>query len=51
VEYKPGSNNTVVDALSRCNEGDDGQLAAVSALVFAVFDELRAETEEVATQG
>jgi hypothetical protein len=47
VEYKPGSSNTVADALSRHNAGEDAQLAAVSAPLFTVFDDLRVETEEV----
>jgi hypothetical protein len=44
VQYKPGTSNTVVDALSRRDAGEEGQSTMVSALVFAVFDELRAET-------
>jgi hypothetical protein len=47
VEYKPGSSNTVADALSRRDAGEDAQLAAVSAPLFTVFDDLRVETEEV----
>jgi hypothetical protein len=49
VEYKPGSSNTVADALSKRDKGEDAQLAAVSAPVFTVLDDLRAKTEEVAT--
>jgi hypothetical protein len=47
VEYKPGSSNTVANALSRRDTGEDGQLAAVSAPLFMVFDDLRVETEGV----
>jgi hypothetical protein len=47
VEYKPGSSNTVADALSRRDTGGDVQLVAVSAPFFTVFDDLRVETEEV----
>jgi hypothetical protein len=43
VQYKPGTSNTVVDALSRRDVGEEGQSAMVSAPVFAVFDELQAE--------
>jgi hypothetical protein len=49
VQYKPGTSNTVVDALSRRDAGEDGQSAVVSAPVFAVFDELRAETATMAS--
>jgi hypothetical protein len=49
VQYKLGTSNTVADALSRREAGEDGQLAMVSALVFAVFDELRAETATMAS--
>jgi hypothetical protein len=44
VQYKPGTSNTVADALSRRDAGEEGQSAMVSAPVFAVFDELRVET-------
>jgi hypothetical protein len=44
VQYKPGASNTVVDALSRRDVGEEGQLAMISTPVFTVFDELRAET-------
>jgi hypothetical protein len=39
----------VVDALSRRDASEDGQSVVVSALVFAVFDELRAETATMAS--
>jgi hypothetical protein len=48
MQYKPDTSNTVVDSLSRRDAGEDGQSAVVSALVFAVFDELRAETATMA---
>jgi hypothetical protein len=44
VQYKSGATNTVADALSRRNEGEEGQLAMLSAPVFTLFDELRTET-------
>jgi hypothetical protein len=49
VEYKQGANNTVADALSRWETGEEDQLAAVSAPTFKVFDDLRTKTEEVAS--
>jgi hypothetical protein len=48
VQYKPGTSNTVADTLSRRDAGEDGQSAMVSAPIFAVFDELRAETSTMA---
>jgi len=42
VEYKPGSLNVVADALSR-REEHSGELSALSAPRFAVFDQLRQE--------
>jgi hypothetical protein len=47
VEYKPGSSNTVADALSQRDAREDAQLAVVSAPLFTVFDDLHMETEEV----
>jgi hypothetical protein len=44
VQYKSGATNTVADALSRRNEGEEGQSSMISAPVFTLFDELRAET-------
>jgi hypothetical protein len=38
----------VADALSRWETGEEGQLAAVSAPTFTVFDDLCVETEVVA---
>jgi hypothetical protein len=49
VQYKLGSSNTVADALSRWDEHEDGQSAAVLTLVFAIFDELRTETSMMAS--
>jgi hypothetical protein len=49
VQYKPGTSNTVPDALSRRDAGEDGQSAVVSAPIFAIFDELRAETTTMAS--
>jgi hypothetical protein len=43
VEYKPGAKNTVVNALSRCDMADAGELMALSLPSFTLFDELRAE--------
>jgi hypothetical protein len=48
VEYKPDASNTVADTLSRREEGEAGELVALSVPNFKVFDELRADTEEVA---
>ena len=42
VEYKPSSLNVVADALSR-REEHSGELAALSAPRFAVFDQQRQE--------
>jgi hypothetical protein len=49
VEYKPGTSNTVVDALSRRSEEEAGALVALSALAFTVFDTLHTELEDTAT--
>jgi hypothetical protein len=49
VQYKPGTSNTVADALPRRDAGEDGQSAMVSAPVFVVFDELWAETATMAS--
>jgi hypothetical protein len=46
--YKPGACNMVADALSIRESGEDGQLMAVSAPTFRVFDDLRTEIEEIA---
>jgi hypothetical protein len=48
VEYKPGTSNTVVDALSRHEEVVAGELAVLSAPQFKMFDDLCTDTEEVA---
>jgi hypothetical protein len=48
VEYKPGTSNTVVDALSRHEEVVAGELAVLSAPQFKMFDDLCTNTEEVA---
>jgi hypothetical protein len=48
VEYKPGANNTVADALSHREEGEARELAALSVPNFKVFDELCTDTKEVA---
>jgi hypothetical protein len=48
VECKPGAYNIVADALSRRESGADGQLMAVSAPIFWVFDDLCIEIEEIA---
>lgn len=45
VEYRPGSMNTVVDALSRRDAEATGELLALSAPSFKLFDELRAENK------
>jgi hypothetical protein len=44
VQYKPDASNTVADALLRRDAGEEGRSAMISASVFTVFDELRAET-------
>jgi hypothetical protein len=49
VQYKTGTSNTVADAPSRRDAGEDGQSAMVSTPVFAVFDELRVETTTMAS--
>jgi hypothetical protein len=49
VQYKPDTSNTVADALSRRDAGEDGQSVVVSTPVFAVFDELRVETTTMAS--
>jgi hypothetical protein len=49
VQYKPDTSNTVADALSRRDAGEDGQSAVVSAPIFVVFDELRAKTATMAS--
>jgi hypothetical protein len=46
VEYKPGASNTVADALSRRSEEEFGELAALSAPSFTVFDTLRVVLDE-----
>jgi hypothetical protein len=46
VKYKPGTSNTVANALSRCSESDE--LAALSAPSFTVFDTIRVELDETA---
>jgi hypothetical protein len=43
VEYKSGATNIVVDALSRHDTAEAGELMALSLPTFALFDELRAE--------
>jgi hypothetical protein len=48
VEYKPGTSNTVVDALSRREEVVVGELVVLSAPQFKMFDDLRTDIEEVA---
>jgi hypothetical protein len=48
VVCKPGAYNIVADALSRRESGADGQLMAVSAPIFWVFDDLCIEIEETA---
>jgi hypothetical protein len=47
VEYKPGTSNTVANALSWCSEESD-ELAALSAPSFTVFDTIRVELDETA---
>jgi hypothetical protein len=47
VEYMPGTTNTVADALSRCEDGEAEELAALSAPTFKLFDDLHIETKEV----
>jgi len=46
VEYNPGKNNTVVDALSRRDE-DAAVACAVSSPTFLIFDEFRREAEQL----
>ena len=41
VEYKPGAQNVVADALSRRDADGEGELAALSAPSFQLFSELR----------
>jgi hypothetical protein len=43
VEYKPGSSNIVVDALSRRDTEATTKVAALSDPAFAIFDALRVE--------
>lgn len=45
VEYKPGAANVAADALSRREEGQSGELSALSTPAFAFFDELRKQLE------
>jgi hypothetical protein len=47
VEYKPGTRNTVADALSWRSE-EFVELTVLSTPAFTVFDTLRTESEEVA---
>jgi hypothetical protein len=43
VEYKPGTANVVVDALSRRDSGAESSLAALSASEFKLFGDIRQE--------
>jgi hypothetical protein len=45
VEYKPGATNVVVDALSRCHGDKIGEVMAISALTFQIFDDLLREID------
>jgi hypothetical protein len=47
VEYKPGASNTVANALSRHSVEESGELAALSAPSFIVFDTLHTELNEI----
>jgi hypothetical protein len=42
VEYKPGKQNTVVDALSH-RDTTEPSLMALSGIIFPIFDQIRAE--------
>jgi hypothetical protein len=44
VEFNPGKNNTVADALSRCDE-DARAAHSLSSLAFEVYEEFRREAE------
>jgi hypothetical protein len=41
MEYRPGSSNIVVDALSRLDLGGTPMVVALSALALHIFDALR----------
>jgi hypothetical protein len=45
VEYKPGKQNTVADALSRREEDNPAMVLALSIPHFALFDDLRKEAD------
>jgi hypothetical protein len=46
VEYRPGSTNLVTDALSRRDTEASGEVMAISAPSFQLFDDLRAKHKE-----
>jgi hypothetical protein len=45
VEYKPGTTNMVIDALSQCDSKGDPSLAALSTPEFRTFDDIRQELD------
>jgi hypothetical protein len=45
VEYKPGTTNTIADALSRCDTEAEASLRALSVPAFQLFDDLRGELD------
>jgi hypothetical protein len=48
AEYKPGTSNTVADALSHHETEEAVECTIISTPTFKVFDDLQVETEEVA---
>lgn len=48
VEYKPGKQNSAVNALSHCDENEPGiRSHAISRPEFALFDEFRQEASSL----